>query len=238
MEHDELIRRLEQIDTPTITNVVATYRTSMRLYDAWAGNWYTDISIKCMYPEYGPRVGYVATVVYALQSPYTAGLRDRWVLWEHLEESKKPIILCAKQDFPPEIKDKVGLFGGNMAAQFQAMGVVGVVSDGPTRDLDEIREETDLQMLVTGLTPGHGDFVVRDVAVPVTIGGMTVMPGDMVHMDVHGACKFPAKHAEEVLRRSEEILANEAKNKAFFRSAEFSLERWKAREEDAANPYR
>lgn len=238
MHQEELIARLEAIDTPTITNVVATYQHSMRLYDAWYGEWYTDTSIKCMYPEYGPCVGYVATVVYALKSPYTAGLRDRWVLWEHLDESAKPIILCAKQDFPPELKDRVGLFGGNMATQFEAMGVVGVVSDGPTRDLDEIREETNLQMLVTGLTPGHGDFVVRDVAVPVTIGGMSVMPGDMLHMDVHGACKFPARHAEEVLRRAEEILEHEAENKAFFRSSNFSLERWKAREADASNPYR
>lgn len=229
MRPEEIIERLKKVDTPTITNVVATYASSLRLYDAWFGQWYTDISIKCLYPEYGPTVGHVATVVYALKSPYTVGLKDQWVLPEHLAATEKPIILCAKQDFPPEIKDRVGLFGGVMANMFSAQGVVGIVSDGPTRDFDEIREETDIQMLVTGLTPGHGDFVVRDVGVPVTLGGMTVMPGDMVHMDVHGACKFPEKYAEEILRLAEEALAGEADRKAFFRSKDFSLEAWKAR---------
>jgi len=238
VESKELIARLKAIDTPTITNVVATYPTSMRLYDPWHGQWYTDTSIKCMYPEYGATVGYVATVVYALKEPWTCGVRDRWVLPEHLAETEKPVILCAKQDFPPDLKERVGLFGGNMATQFEAQGVVGVVSDGPTRDLYEIRDETNVQMLVTGLTPGHGDFVVRDVGVPVTIGGMTVMPGDMVHMDVHGAVKFPARYAEEVLRRAEEILASEGENKAFFRRPDFSLDLWKAREGQDKNPYR
>ncbi len=238
MVSQEVIAKLEGIDTPTITNVVATYATSMRLYDPWHGQWYTDTSIKCLYPEYGATVGYVATVVYGLKETYTCGVRDRWVLPEHLDATEKPVVLCAKQDFPAELKNRVGLFGGNMATQFEAQGVVGVISDGPTRDICEIRDETNVQMLVTGLTPGHGDFVVRDVGVPVTIGGMTVMPGDMVHMDVHGACKFPARLAEEVLRRAEEILASEADNKAFFRSPDFSLEAWRAREGQENNPYR
>ncbi len=181
-----------------------------------------------MYPEYDPTVGYVATVVYGLKSPHTAGLRDQWVLPEHLDEIKKPIILCAKQDFPPELKNRVGLFGGMMANRFSVQGVVGIVSDGPMRDFEEIRRETNIQMLVTGLTPGHGDFVVKAVGVPVSIGGMTVMPSDMVHMDVHGACKFPEKCAEEILKRAKEALAEESEKKAFFQQPDFSLEKWKA----------
>jgi 4-hydroxy-4-methyl-2-oxoglutarate aldolase len=229
MLQESVIEKLKKIDTPTITNVIATYQSSLRLYDAWFGEWYTDTTIKCMYPEYGPTVGHVATVVYALKNPYAPGLRDQWVLPEHLEETKKPIILCAKQDFPPELKNRVGLFGGMMANRFSAQGVVGIVSDGPMRDFEEIRNETDVQMLVTGLTPGHGDFVVKEVGVPITIGGMTVMPGDMVHMDLHGACKFPEKYAEEILKRAEEALAEETEEKAFFQGPDFSLKTWKTR---------
>lgn len=229
MIQPEFIEELKKIDTPTITNAVATYHHSLRIYDAWFGEWYTDTSIKCMYPDKGPVVGYAATIIYALKSPYTSGLRDEWVLPEHLSETKKPIILCAKQDFPDELKHRVGLFGGMMVNRFEALGVAGIVSDGPMRDFDEIRNETNVQMLATGLTPGHGDFVVKGVSIPVTIGGMSVMPGDMIHMDLHGACKFPEKYSSEILMLAKKLLAAEEEEKAFFRQPDFSLEKWKAR---------
>ena len=53
-------------------------------------------------------------------------------------------------------KDKVGLVGGNMATHMKTLGCVGVVSDGPARDMDEIREMGDFQVLCTGTSPGHG----------------------------------------------------------------------------------
>ena len=41
--------------------------------------------------------------------------------------------------------------------------------------------------------PSHG------VNVPVTVAGMDVLPGEIVHMDENGACKFPADRLEAVL---------------------------------------
>ena len=222
----EMIEKLKKIDTPTITNVVATYQSSLQLYDAWYGEWYTDTSLKCMYPDYGAKVGYAATVVYALETTRMKGL-DRWALPDHLDTTKKPIILVAKQDFPPGIENKVGLFGGIMTTRFKAQGVEGVISDGPMRDLEEIRQIGGVQYLVTGLTPGHGDFVPREVGVPVTVAGMSVMPGDMIHMDVNGACKFPAKYLAEVVSRCEALEKEEEATKAKFGPG-WSLEKWKA----------
>ena len=226
LSEKEMIEKLKKIDTPTITNVVATYQDSLQLYDAWFGEWYTDTSVRCVYPEYGSTVGYAATVVYALETTRIEGI-DRWALPDHLDATKKPIVLVAEQDFPPELKNRVGLFGGIMTTGFKVQGVVGVISDGPMRDLEEIREIGGVQYLVTGLTPGHGDFVVREVGVPVTVAGMTVTPGDMIHMDVHGACKFPAKYMAEILRRYEELLKKEDATKAKFGPG-WSLDKWKA----------
>jgi len=234
LSKDEVIDRLKKIDTPTITNVVATYQDSMQLYDAWYGEWYTDTSVRCMYPEYGTTVGYAATVIYGLKGSRVDGI-DRWALPNHLDTTIKPIILVAKQDFPLELKNRVGLFGGVMTTRFKAQGVVGVISDGPMRDLEEIREIGGVQYLVTGLTPGHGDFITRDVGLPVNVAGMTVMPGDMIHMDVHGACKFPARHMHEILERCEKLLEREEETKSKFGS-DWSLKKWK--EEEAQDSYR
>lgn len=225
----EIIEKLKSIDTPTIANIVATYPRSdlcLKLYDPWYGGWYTDTTIHCMYPELGPRMGYVATVVFSEKSDRYVGV-DRWALPEHIDGTKKPVVLVAQQVFPPALKDRVGLFGGNMSTQYKALGVVAVVTDGPMRDLDEIRE-IGVQYYATGVTPGHGDMMVRDVGVPVTVGGMTVMTGDMVHMDKHGVVKFPASKMAQILENAQKLLEHEAAGRKIFQEPGFSLARWKA----------
>ena len=224
----EILGRLQRIDTPTISNVVATYPRSencMKLYDAWYGEWYTDATLKCVYPELGPKVGYVATAVFCERTDKYQGM-NRWALPEHLERTKKPIVLVAEQQFEHALDNRVGLFGEIMTTQYKAMGVVGVVTNGPMRDIDAIKP-LGIQYYCTGVTPGHGDFIVKAVDVPVKVGGMMVMPGDVAHMDMHGVVKFPASKMGEILERAERLLAAEADTMRVFREPGFSLKKWK-----------
>ena len=57
----------------------------------------------------------------------------------------------------------------------------------------------DFQYMLTGVTAGHGAMAVRAVNVPVSVGGMDVAPGELIHMDENGAVKFPADKLETVL---------------------------------------
>lgn len=224
----EIIEKLEKIDTPTISNVVATYPRSencMKLYDAWYGSWYTDQTIKCMYPEMGPKVGYVSTVVFCERSEKYTGM-SRWELPEHIDRTRKPVVLVAEQQFPSELANRVGLFGEIMTTQYKALGVIGVITNGPMRDIDAIKQ-MNFQYYATGVTPGHGDFMVKAVGVPVTVGGMTVMPEDMIHMDLHGAVKFPASKMEEVLERALRLLESESSTTRIYKDPEFTLKKWR-----------
>jgi regulator of RNase E activity RraA len=115
-----------------------------------------------------------------------------------MEASPQPTILVFQQKFPPEIAAKVGLAGGNMTAAMQAVGAVGAISNGPSRDMDEIRP-TKFQYMLSGVTAGHGGMAVHALNVPVSVGGMDVAPGEIIHMDENGACKFPAAQLEAVL---------------------------------------
>jgi 4-hydroxy-4-methyl-2-oxoglutarate aldolase len=45
--------------------------------------------------------------------------------------------------------------------------------------------------------------------VPVSIAGMDVAPGEIIHMDENGACKFPADRMTEVLKNVEQLVKNE-----------------------------
>ena len=141
MSEEEILEGLREIDTPTISNVVATYPKSeacLKLYDAWYGEWYTDTSIKCVYPETKPVVGYVATVVFCEASEKYTGV-GRWALPEHIDSTGKPVVLVAEQQFPPELANRVGLFGEMMTTRYKALGVAAVVTDGPMRDIDAIK---------------------------------------------------------------------------------------------------
>jgi regulator of RNase E activity RraA len=71
-------------------------------------------------------------------------------------------------------------------------------TNGPSRDIDEIRPMK-FQYMLSGVTPGHGAMAVQAVNVPVSVAGMDVAPGEIIHMDENGACKFPADKLAAVL---------------------------------------
>lgn len=199
---EEQIALLKKYDTPSITNVVATYPDKdycLGLYDPWYGQWYTDQTLKCMYPDLGRTVGYAVTCTYGLPEETENPLKFADVL-RAIAKMPKPVVLVLKQNFPDEVKRINGLLGGNMMTAMKSAGVVGVISDGPSRDVDEIRP-LGMQYMLTGVTAGHGKFVVQSINTAVEVCSMVVNPGEIIHMDENGAVKFPESAVEEVVKR-------------------------------------
>ncbi len=51
MTQRQMLEALKDYDTPSITNVLATYPANplcLGLYNPWTENWYTDQTIRCM----------------------------------------------------------------------------------------------------------------------------------------------------------------------------------------------
>ena len=219
------LEALRKFDTPSITNVVATYpnsSTCLGLYNPWTENWYTDQSVRCMYPELGPLVGYAVTCVFGLPDPNFNRLSFMDVL-DALDAMPKPTVLILEQKFPPEIAGKVGLAGGNMVNAMKAIGCVGMISNGPSRDIDEVRP-LGFQYVLSGITPGHGAMAVHAVNVPVSVASMDVAPGELIHMDENGACKFPADQADAVLENVQALCDEEAERMARMKKATSAAE--------------
>lgn len=208
---DALFAELRKIDTPTITNVVATYPKNplcLGLFNPWTENWYTDTSIRCIYPDMGAVIGYAVTCVYGLPDPNYAGRLSFMDVVDALDAMKKPTILVIQQKWPEALMAKAGLAGEIMTTSMQAVGCIGLLSNGPSRDVDAIRR-LNFQMLLGGVTAGHGEMAVHAVNVPVSVGGMDVAPGELIHMDENGAVKFPADKAEAVLANARAMLDGE-----------------------------
>ena len=222
----EIFAGLQEIDTPTITNVVATYPKNplcLGLYNPWTENWYTDTSIRCIYPSMGAIVGHAVTCVYGLPDPNYSGRLSFMDVVDALDAMKKPTILVIQQKWPAELMSKAGLAGEIMVTSMKAVGCIGMLSNGPSRDVDAIRR-LDFQMLLGGVTAGHGEMAVHAVNVPVSVGGMDVAPGDLIHMDENGAVKFPAEKAGQVLENARAMLAGEAEHLARLRAATTAAE--------------
>ena len=227
MDDIQIIKELEKYDTPSITNVVATYpgdkENCMGLYDPWLINWYTDQTLRCMYPELGPRAGLAVTCVVGLKDPNFTRLS--WDdVYRAIGNAGGPAILVIKQELPEEIKNKNGLSGGNLTTAFKACGAVGVISDGPSRDIDEIRPKK-IQYMLTGVTAGHGDFSLKAVNVPVRVCGMDVCPGEIIHMEENGAVKFPRAVLPQALEMVKKLLSGEAEKQQKVASASGDVER-------------
>ena len=190
MTSEAMMNELLRYDTPSISNVIATFpnqETCLGLYNPWEGRWYTDETLRCMFPEHGRRVGRVVTAVYGMPDGFNRlGFGD---ILNAIAAVDGPVILAIKQNFPEHIRRRNGLLGGNMLTAYKKIGVRGILTGGPSRDLEEIRP-LGIQCMFTGLSPAHGPFSVQAVNVPVSICGMDLCPGEIVHMDENGAVKF------------------------------------------------
>jgi regulator of RNase E activity RraA len=168
-------------------------------------------------------IGYAVTCVFGLPDPNYSGRLSFMDVVDALDAMQKPTILVIQQKWPPELMAKAGLAGEIMVTSMKAVGCVGMVSNGPSRDVDAVRR-LDFQMLLGGVSAGHGEMAVHAVNVPVSVGGMDVAPGELIHMDENGAVKFPADKAPLVLENARKMLAGEAEHLARLRAAKTAAE--------------
>ena len=91
-----------------------------------------------------------------------------------------------------DLDDEVGYgaFWGEVQSNIhKALGCLGVVTNGSIRDIPMIAPG--FQMLAGSLSPSHAYTHVEDFGIPVTVHGMKVNSGDLIHADQHGAVVVP-----------------------------------------------
>lgn len=90
-------------------------------------------------------------------------------------------------------------FGGGLARIAQLKGAVGALSNGSTNDVDELRT-LGFPVVSRGATPHTTRLLGLEGAinVPVSIGGVVVMPGDLVFADGDGVAILDPSEAESI----------------------------------------
>lgn len=101
----------------------------------------------------------------------------------------------------------VGSIGSYNIMEWASRGCVGVVTDASARDTDEIIAvgvPLYLRKPGRGIRPGRNE--IESVNRPVEIGGVLVMPGDIVVADGDGVIVVPREHAKKVAQYAREIM--------------------------------
>jgi regulator of RNase E activity RraA len=116
------------------------------------------------------------------------------------------------------------MWGEVQSSIFKALGCVGAVTDGCVRDLKEAHD-LGFQFFARGPGVSHAYVHVVSAGGPVTVGGLEVDPGDLIHADQHGVLLVPKEIASELPAAAERVIEREQTFLRWVRSPEFDPER-------------
>jgi 4-hydroxy-4-methyl-2-oxoglutarate aldolase len=214
----EILEFLRNTDTCSVSNAIETFNVRMR------NEGFIQGVTKSIFPAMPPVVGYAITGRIRTTAPPIAGLcyyqNVEW--WEYVASVPGPkIVVLADMDRAPG----VGAFFGEIHAQIsKALGCVAYVTNGAVRDLAAL-EAARFQCFAGSVSVSHAYAHIVEMAEPVEIGSLKILPGDMLHADRHGVQTIPKDNASELPKVVAEIAARERELIRLCAQPDFSAEK-------------
>jgi 4-hydroxy-4-methyl-2-oxoglutarate aldolase len=218
--NQELIQSLARLDSCTVANAIETFDVRLR------NTGFTDSSVRCMFDELPPMVGYAATARVRTSEPPMEGSNyfDRTDWWNHILTIPQPrIVVVEDTDEYPGL----GAFIGELHASILlALGCVGVVTNGAVRDLPAVRA-SGFQMFARNVSVSHSYSHIFDFGHTVEVGRMKVQPGDLLHGDLHGVQTVPIEIGGKIPGVAQEMTEQEQKLIALCKAKNFTIENFR-----------
>jgi regulator of RNase E activity RraA len=161
-------------------------------------------------------VGIAVTARYVPTNQPRHGAREteefnRWVGEWYSGRSPEPFVPLLREGSVLMIEEApltdVGSIGSNNIMSWKVRGCVGVITSGTARDTDEIQAQgipLYYRKPGRGIRPGRNE--IESVNRPIVVGGVLVMPGDVVVADGDGVIVVPRSAAERVAKYARETL--------------------------------
>lgn len=194
------IDALRRIDSPTIANAIETFEVRPRV------SGYVGYDIRCIFPELSPTVGYAVTCTVDSTTEGREGIGFN-ALYELLEEAPKPAVVVMQDVGQDRVHSCHA--GEVMSTRMKSLGAVGILTDGGLRDTNEVHHLGGFQYFCAGLVVAHGNPICVSVGDAVTISGMTVKMGDLLHGDLNGVVHIPDEVAADVAEAAHKIWERE-----------------------------
>lgn len=196
----DVLNKLRAFDTPTICNLIELFDVRPRSVG------FMDKSIRACFPEMPPMVGFAATVT--CRTAFDARIGKAYAIDDQIarfgELSGPPVVVFQDLDSPP----LAATFGEIMCTSYKTFGAVGLVTNGPGRDLDQVRA-IGFPVFTDGAVCSHGYIRMFDFHIPVHVGGLAVFPDDLLHGDCNGVTSIPTSIAAELADIGDAFIAAE-----------------------------
>ncbi len=217
----ELIKSLACFDTPTISNAIE----KLQIRDRAAG--FTSNELICQFPQLKSMVGYAVTATADSTTPGDKRPPQLEQLVEILKNAPQPVVLVIKHNGLD--RNRCCLVGDMFTSALTNLGCVGIVTDANARDRTGITEKTpDFHLFSAGWVASHGYPAYINFNTTVTIFGLTISPGDLLHGDHSGLVKIPNQYAS-LLPEKAQLVQDEEKEYFNFLQNRFSIKGLKAR---------
>lgn len=207
---------LRQIDSCMVANAVETFHVRLR------NTGFTDANVRCIFDDAKPMVGYAMTARLRSGEPPIKGAtyHDRSDFWNSLLKIPAPRILVLQDmDNPP---GRGAFIGDVHAAILKALDCVGYVTNGAVRELPAV-QKTGIQLFAGNVVVSHAYAHIFDVGASVTVGGMEVKPGALLHGDRHGVLTIPQETAAAIPKVAQALRLSEKRVIEFCQSDSFSI---------------
>jgi regulator of RNase E activity RraA len=215
---EEILRQLEQFDTCTVSNAIEQFHVRTR------NEGFVDGSVRCLFPQFSPAVGYAVTGRIRTSSTPMTGpcYYERLDWWSYVQTIPAPRFLVLEDmDRNPGLGALLGEIHANIC---KALGCIAYLTNGAVRDLPGV-EATGLQLFAGSIAVSHSYAHVVKFGEPVEMGGLQIKPGDLLHGDQHGVLSIPLSIAPELPRVAAELLATEKELIDLCRSPDFSFQK-------------
>jgi 4-hydroxy-4-methyl-2-oxoglutarate aldolase len=130
------------------------------------------------------------------------------------------IVVVEDCDDPPGAGAFLGEVNGSLLA---ALRIAGVVTNGRVRDIAELGQ-FEYPVYAQGLCVARSYMRLIEVGTVVSVAGMTIHPGDILHGDEHGVLQIPPAAFPEIVEKAEIIREDEQNIVGWSRSDEFTVE--------------
>ena len=211
---------LRSIDTPTVCNLVEIVAPERR------GAGYTVMHLHCPFPDLPSMVGFAKTVTIRARDKVSGPsyMQKRMDYLDYVAAARRPsVVVIEDKDDPPGY----GAFWGEVQTNVhKALGCLGTITNGSVRDIPAVAEG--FQMLAGSISPSHAYVHVVEFGVPVTIHGMAVKSGDLIHADRHGAVVVPIDKIDAMPAALDGLAKREARIIAAARAPGATVEAIKA----------
>jgi regulator of RNase E activity RraA len=213
----EQLEALRQFDTCMVSNAIETFEVRLR------NTGFTDPSVRCVFEDWPPMVGYAATArLRTGDAPIAQGFyRDRTDWWNSILQIPAPRIVVIEDI---DNRPGVGAFVGDVhAAILQALGCIGYATNGAVREIPRVREQG-FYLFAGNVAVSHAYAHIFDFGATVNVGGLQVRPGDLLHGDRHGVVNVPSQIAAEIPAVARNLQITEQRVIEFCQSREFSVD--------------